>query len=221
MNRWQLSHLRAINAPQERIDEAFRQEVRWPQAFRVNKDARLLLLTLSRLLTAKCLTLGMLRESAIIACCCDGAMDSYERFDDALSRGIDMPTAFVSALPSIPLACASIYFQLTGLTYTMTGGPEVGEQAFEQAVLLLESEAADRIILLAWQSPSETAGNASAPARALSCILESSAVTVGSPVTRVDLPVTMTTRGDDLFCQLLAALEKAGKLPLIGELTDV
>lgn len=147
-----LGHL-SIALPQDALDAAFRKEGRWPQAFRVSADSRLLLLGLSRLSGAGLLRAAELRDAALIAACRAGALDCYESFDDSLVRAQPSPLAFAYALPSIGLAAASICHGITGPTYTLTGDAQVGLRGLEQAALLLRGGQADRVVLCAFDVP--------------------------------------------------------------------
>jgi len=147
-----LGHL-SLALPQDALDAAFRKEGRWPQAFRVSADSRLLLLGLSRLLGAGLLSAAELRDAALIAACRAGALDCYESFDDSLLRAQPSPLAFAYALPSIGLAAASICHGVTGPTYTLTGDAQVGLRGLEQAALLLRGGLAGRVVLCAFDVP--------------------------------------------------------------------
>lgn len=147
-----LGHL-SLALPQDALDAAFRKEGRWPQAFRVSVDSRLLLLGLSRLMAAGLISAAELRDAALIAACRAGALDCYESFEDSLLRAQPSPLAFAYALPSIGLAAASICHGVTGPTYTLTGDAQVGLRGLEQAALLLRSGQAERVVLCAFEAP--------------------------------------------------------------------
>ncbi len=138
------------------IDAGFRHELRWPAAQRVNLDARLLLLGLQRLRSRLGWTDEAFQSSAVVLGCRLGAIDSYEAFDDSLEDGWPAPLSFAHALPSIPLACASLCFGLRGHTVTLSGDAGVGLQALEQAARLIRAGRAERAIAGCWETPSAT-----------------------------------------------------------------
>jgi hypothetical protein len=147
-----LGHL-SLALPQDALDAAYRKEGRWPQAFRVSADSRLVLLGLSRLLASALISAAELREAALIAACRAGALDCYESFDDSLLRAQPSPLTFAYALPSIGLAAASICHGVTGPTYTLAGDAQVGLRGLEQAALLLRGRQAERVVLCAFDVP--------------------------------------------------------------------
>ncbi len=175
MKRWRLRATLELAESVAGLAEAYAREVRWAQGFRVNADSRLMLLGMRRLLARKLLAEHELRAAAFVIGCRLGAMDSYESFDDGLAHGKEMPLAFAYALPSMPLACASICHSLRGVTYTLTGEGDAGIQAFRQAVALLESGAYRTVVSGCWESPSATAGPDHAACRLLLLVLEAPA----------------------------------------------
>ncbi len=138
------------------IDAGFRHELRWPAAQRVNLDTRLLLLGFQRLRSRLDWTDEAFRTSAVVLGCRLGAMDSYETFDRSLEEGWPAPLSFAHALPSIPLACASLCFGFRGHTVTLTGDAEVGVQVLAQAVRLIRAGRAERAIAGCWETSSDT-----------------------------------------------------------------
>ncbi len=172
MKRWRLRAMVEIEESAVSLGQAYTREVRWAQGFRVNIDSRLMLLGMRRLLSRKIVSDGELRAAAFVIGCRLGAMDSYESFDDGLAQGREMPLAFAYALPSMPLACASICHSLRGVTYTVTGEGDAGIRAFSQAAALVESGAAGMAIAGCWESPSATAGEDNAACKLLLLVLQ-------------------------------------------------
>lgn len=146
-----------IDAELAEIEAAYRREVRWPHGHRVNLDARLVLLGLYRLRSLAGLSDEEFRTCGVVLGCQLGAMESYEAFDRSMTAGGAAPLAFAHALPSMPLACASLCFRLPGYTLTVAGDAEVGLRALEQAALLMRAGRASRVIAGCWEAPSETA----------------------------------------------------------------
>ncbi|KIC07227.1 hypothetical protein RA19_24840, partial [Leisingera sp. ANG-M1] len=136
--------------PQSELDRCFRREVKWPQAFRVGTDSRLLLLALHRLFEATGLSRAGRHHAATYLGCRYGAQECYGEFDQALSEGRSNPLAYAYALPSIPLACASLLFQMRGQTYTVVG-PQAGVQIADMAAT--SPQTGHPIILAALSSP--------------------------------------------------------------------
>ncbi|WP_310452590.1 hypothetical protein [Sulfuritalea sp.] len=186
------------------LGQAYAREVRWAQGFRVNIDSRLILLGIRRLLSCKIISDGELRAAAFVIGCRLGAMDSYESFDDGLAQGRDVPLAFAYALPSMPLACASICHSLRGVTYTVTGAGDAGIRAFSQAAALVESGAAGMVVTGCWESPSATAGEGNASCSLLLLVLEEEEVAgsdaygaddyTGPPTMDEDAPTALTVQ---------------------------
>ncbi len=148
-----------IDAGSDEIEAAFRRELRWPQGHRVNLDSRLMLLGLKRLQAGLAWSEEAFRACAVVAGSRLGSMESYEAFDRSLTDGCPAPLAFAHALPSIPLACASLCFSLRGHVLTLMGGPEVGLTALEQAMALLRAGRASHAIAGCWEVPSETSAH--------------------------------------------------------------
>jgi hypothetical protein len=84
-------------------------------------------------------------------------MDSYEAFEDSLINNQATPLAFAYALPSMPLAGVSIRHAMRGITYTLTGGIEVGLKTLQQGAAQLTGGYADTGIVGCWETPSRTA----------------------------------------------------------------
>lgn len=135
----------------------YKQEVDWTQGYRINTDARLLLLGVERLLATGLVNEAGLRSSAVVLGCRLGAMDSYEAFEDSLAGNQATPLAFAYALPSMPLAAVSVRHAMRGMTYTLTGGIEVGLKALQQGAAQLSAGNADTAIVGCWETPSRTA----------------------------------------------------------------
>ncbi len=150
------SHSLLIDSGREAIESGYVEEVRWPAGCRVNLDARLLLLALQRFRLRLDWTDDEFRASAVVLGCQLGAMESYEAFDRSLIEAWPAPLAFSHALPSIPLACASVYFGLHGQTLTLAGDDQVGLRALDQAVMLVRVGRVERAIAGCWEAPSET-----------------------------------------------------------------
>lgn len=159
MATWYLRSTLLVEEEPDALDKAYGREVRWTQGFRVNMDSRLLLLGLRRFLNANQLSESDLHSAEYVLGCRFGAMDSYEKFDASLAAGIPAPLAFAYALPSMPLACASVCYGLRGHTYTVVGQADVGIRAFRQAIALLGAGRTQRVIFGCWESPSATAGH--------------------------------------------------------------
>lgn len=172
MRRWCLRAMLEVEESATSLGLAYAREVRWAQGFRVNVDSRLMLLGMRRLLSRKIVSEGELRAAAFVIGCRLGAMDSYESFDDGLAQGRQVPLAFAYALPSTPLACASICHSLRGVTYTLTGEGDAGIRAFTQAVALVESGAAGMVVTGCWESPSATTCESNASCRLLLLVLQ-------------------------------------------------
>lgn len=172
MKRWRLRTTLEVEESAQGLEQAYAREVRWAQGFRVNADSRLMLLGMRRLLARKVVSEHELRAAAFVVGCRLGAMSSYESFDDGLLQGKEVPLAFAYALPSMPLACASICHSLRGVTYTLTGEGNVGIRAFRQAAALLESGTCGAVVTGCWESPSATAGAQHGACRLLLLVLE-------------------------------------------------
>ncbi|MHB1123201.1 MAG: hypothetical protein ACYC0T_10830 [Ramlibacter sp.] len=172
-----------VDDPVAALGPCYAREVRWAQGFRVNADSRLLLLGLRRLLARRIVCEAELRTAAFVLGCRLGAMDSYERFDDGLVQGRVAPLAFAYALPSMPLACASVCHSLRGLTYTLTGEGDAGIRALRQAATLIASGATDVAVAGCWETPSATAGS-SASCRLLLVVVD--AAGAGGPSILLD-----------------------------------
>lgn len=203
MNGWRMRPVLALDESHASLQAAYAKEVRWAQGFRVNNDSRLLLLGMRRLLGQRLLSDAELRTAACVLGCRMGAMDSYETFDDGLLAGNDVPLAFAYALPSIPLACASICHALRGITYTLTGEQDVGIQAFAAAVQLIESGVVDRVVTGCWESPSQTAGDSQSSYRLLLCVIEADACGVAPA-----LPAQHTARDCSTNQDAVAELQR-------------
>lgn len=175
MIRWRMRGQVAIEESPTSLNDAYAREVRWAQGFRVNNDSRLVLLGMRRLLSQKILSESEMRTAAFVVGCRLGAMDSYETFDDALVQGKEVPLAFAYALPSMPLACASICHSLRGITYTVTGERDAGIQAFRQATELVASGTSRIVVTGCWDSPSKTAGDHSKCCRLVLIVIEEDA----------------------------------------------
>ena len=175
MKGWCIRGVVSVDENLDDLEKAYGCEVRWAQGFRVNVDSRLLLLGLRRMLSLKMLEENDLRNSEYVLGCRLGAMDSYESFDDSRKQGKSAPLAFAYALPSIPLACASVYFRLCGQTYTVVGKENIGLRALKQGIALIKAGRADRVIVGCWETPSATArdNNDSNRCRLLLAIVES------------------------------------------------
>lgn len=171
MRAWRIDHILSIEETEHDLHQAYAREVRWPLGYRVNLDARLLLVGARRLVCGRHLTEAQLREAAWVLGCRRGAMDSYERFDDSLRQGQPMPLPFAYALPSMPLACVSVCHAIRGITYTLTGGAAAGIRAFEQAVGLVAAGLADTVVTGAWDSPSASAGPQGSACRLLLAVV--------------------------------------------------
>lgn len=180
MSRWRVRGQVNVDESPMSLNDAYAREVRWAQGFRINNDSRLVLLGMRRLLSQKILTESEMRTAAFVIGCRLGAMDSYETFDDGLLQAKEVPLAFAYALPSMPLACASICHSLRGLTYTVTGEWDVGIQAFGQATELIASTASRMVITGCWDSPSKTAGDHSKSCRLVLIVIEEDVARQGS-----------------------------------------
>ena len=108
-------------------------EVKWSLGQRVSRDSQLLLLVLNRLIRNSNLSLADRRSLAVYVAARTGGQENYATFDTALASGDLRPMAYAYALPSIPLACASLLLSLTGPTYSFLGGATVGLDAARQA----------------------------------------------------------------------------------------
>ena len=157
----------------DEIDEAYAREVNWAQGFRLNPDARLLLLGIDRLLkrTAKgndlALSVDRNKTSTAVVLGSDfGSLFSYESFFDGIIQKKAQPLAYTHALPSTPTAAASIYFGFVGQTITLSGDAFVGISALQSAVLLLSLQRCDRVVAGCWHSPSDTTRGFGLPERA-------------------------------------------------------
>lgn len=159
MEKWRIRYSLLLEEPPAAIDKAYGREVRWDQGFRVNLDSRLILLGLRRFMRGGGLTEDALRHSDFVLGCRLGTMDSYEKFDASLKAAAPAPLAFAYALPSMPMACASLYYGLHGQTYTLVGEAEVGIRALRQAVALITAGRSRQVIFGCWESPSQTAGS--------------------------------------------------------------
>lgn len=146
-----------IDADASQIDAWYRKELRWPHALRVNLDARLLMLGLHRLRCALQLSDAEFRALGFVVGCRLGAMESYEAFERSLAQRYPAPLSFTHALPSIPLACASLHFRLQGQTLTLAGDADVGVRALAQAALLVRAGRCARAVAGCWETPSDTA----------------------------------------------------------------
>lgn len=147
-----------IDAELEDVEAEFRRDVRWTPGLRVNLDARLIMLGLRRLRDRLNWTDEMLSSCSVVLGCRVGSMESYEGFDRSLVGGWPAPIAFSHALPSIPLACASLCFSLRGQTITLAGDANVGLHALEQASRLVRVGRSARAIAGCWEVPHENAG---------------------------------------------------------------
>lgn len=136
--------------------DAYRREVRWPHGYRINTDARLLLVAVHRMLALKLLTEEEFRQASVVMGCRLGAMDSYEAFDASIAQQHPAPLAFAYALPSMPVAGISVRYGLRGVTATLTGQDDVGLHALRQGVTLLRSARAQRVVVGCWETPSQT-----------------------------------------------------------------
>lgn len=146
-----------IDAAVHQVEAMYRDELRWPHGLRVNLDARLLLLGLERMRRQLHVTEPEFSACGVVVGCRLGAMESYEAFERSMAGNHPAPLAFAHALPSIPLACASLRFRLQGQTLTLVGGVDVGVRAVEQAMLLVRAGREGRIVAGCWEVPSETA----------------------------------------------------------------
>jgi hypothetical protein len=141
----------------EELALAYQQEVAWSQGYRINTDARLLLLGVQRLLAAGFIHDAALRTCAVVLGCRLGAMDSYEAFADSLTNNQATPLAFAYALPSMPLAGVSVRHAMRGMTYTLTGDNDIGLKALRLGAAQLADGYADMGIVGCWDTPSRTA----------------------------------------------------------------
>ena len=135
----------------------YKQEVGWTQGYRINTDARLLLLGVQRLLAAGFIHDAALRTCAVVLGCRLGAMDSYEAFADSLTNNQATPLAFAYALPSMPLAGVSVRHAMRGMTYTLTGDNDIGLKALRLGAAQLADGYTDMGIVGCWDTPSRTA----------------------------------------------------------------
>lgn len=154
---WRIRGMLSIEETPEGLASAYTREVGWAQGFRINVDARLILLGVQRMLTEKLLRESDLRHAAVVLGCRLGAMDSYEAFDDSLVDSQPTPLAFAYALPSTPVASASVRYGLRGITYTLVGQDDVGLRALRQGIGLVTSGRAQRAVIGCWETPSQTA----------------------------------------------------------------
>ncbi len=136
---------------------AYQQEVDWSQGYRINTDARLLLIGAQRLLVCGLINEAELASCAVVLGCRLGAMDSYEAFENSLLKNQATPLAFAHALPSMPLASVSVRHVIQGITYTLTGGIDVGLKALQQGAAQLVAGHAEMGIVGCWETPSRTA----------------------------------------------------------------
>lgn len=209
MEHWHIRHTLLIKERPDALDKAYRREVRWPQGFRVNLDSRLILLGLRRFIECGVFSEPVLRNSDYVLGCRLGSMDSYERFDISLASTTPAPLAFAYALPSIPLACASVCHGLRGQTYTLVGQADVGVRALHQAVVLLLAGRSRRVIFGCWESPSATSGHGPNKDH---CRLLLGMVEAANNTTRAVLPPLMSSAmvdglNDDCVAALASSLQ--------------
>jgi hypothetical protein len=154
----------SFSLPPEELETAYAAEVSWQPATRINGDSRLVILGLQRLLRGKDTDTG--ERTALVLGAQYGAMESFEAFDHSLAAGPPQPRAFAHALPSTPVAAASIRFGFRGPTVTLSGGSDIGITALRQALLMLDRGRCDRCITGCWHMPSATTAAAGLPANA-------------------------------------------------------
>ena len=184
MNGWGVRGTVLVDDSAAGVDAAYRGEVNWMQGYRINSDARLVLLGVQRILARGLAKEAELRRAALVLGCQLGSMGSYEAFDDSLAQGQTSPLSFSHALPSTALASASVRHGLRGPTLTLVGGGEVGVRAFRQGVRMLASGRAELAVAGCWEAPSETASRVGLPSRPrlLLAVLEQAAQgTMGLP----------------------------------------
>jgi len=163
-----LDIVRIVNRP-DQVEAAYAAEVNWPQGYRLNADARLLLLGASRLI-------GRLRgagsklsrpeeksRTALVLGQTFGSLSSYEIFHDSLLAGAAEPLACTLALPSVPVSAIGIRFGFCGPSITVAGGLEVGLLALRDALLLLAQDRCDHVITGCWYLPSATTASSGLP----------------------------------------------------------
>lgn len=160
--------VRIVDRP-DRIEAAYATEVNWPQGYRLNADARLLLLGASRLInrlrSAGIRLTGPAEKlrTALVLGQNFGSLSSYEAFDDSLLAGAAEPLACTLALPSVPVSAIGIRFGFCGPALTLAGGVEVGLMAVRDTLLLLALNRCDHAIVGCWYSPSATTLQAGLP----------------------------------------------------------
>jgi 3-oxoacyl-(acyl-carrier-protein) synthase len=182
MRGWRIGGTLLIDQTPAELELAYRREVAWTQGYRINVDARLLLLGMQRLLKRQLIAEPALREAAVVLGCRSGAMESYEAFEASLAAALPAPLAFACALPSIPLAAAGMRFGLRGLTYTLAGDAGIGWRALRQGGRLLAAGRAERAVVGCWEAPSATARQGgSERCRLLLAILETAAESSAPP----------------------------------------
>ncbi|MBQ0957959.1 hypothetical protein KAK06_03210 [Ideonella sp. 4Y11] len=144
-----LQPLLQLDLPLAQLDERYREQVGWADAFRINRDARLLLLGVELALQGGGLTEPALRDAALVMGVSLASVESYRSFELGLRAGQLAPLAYSNALPSIPLACVAMRWRTQGPTYTLCGRADVG----------LAAVAAGRQLLLAGRAPSAIVGS--------------------------------------------------------------
>lgn len=160
----------------------YQQEVAWSQGYRINTDARLLLLGVQRLIASGLINEAALGSCAVVLGCRLGAMDSYETFEDSLASRQPTPLAFAYALPSMPLASVSVRHAMRGITYTLTGGGDVGLKSMYQGAAQLSGGYAETGIVGCWETPSRTAQGLGSVMRCRLQLAVLTVVTEGKPL---------------------------------------
>ncbi|MDR6412835.1 hypothetical protein [Paraburkholderia terricola] len=139
------------------LEIAYRDQVGWTDAYRINADARLVLLGIQGLLRDGPLEDEALRDAAFVLGCENPSMASYREFDTGMRAGRRTALAYSHALPSIPLASAALCHQLRGHTYTLVGGPEVGLRVLALGRHMLASRRARHVVAGCWCVHAESA----------------------------------------------------------------
>jgi hypothetical protein len=161
----------------DEVEAAYAVEVNWPQGYRLNADARLLLLGASRLIDRLRPTqvhLGDTKENfstALVMGQNFGSLSSYERFHDTVLAGAAEPLACTLAIPSVPVTAIGIRFGISGPALTIAGGIEVGLLAVRDALMLLSLNRCKRAVAGCWYVPSATSARAGLPDRAQAILL--------------------------------------------------
>jgi 3-oxoacyl-(acyl-carrier-protein) synthase len=178
-----LRPLAHLDLPLDQLDDVYRDEVDWKEGYRINRDARLVLIGLQRVLDSGALELARLREAGIVLGCEDGAMDSYAAFHDGMLTRRPAPLAYSHALPSIPLASAALRHQLTGETYTLVGSTDLGLRVVSHGRQMLAAGRAEAVIVGCWRISTASAPDAprhGGRARLRLALLESSSAAAGA-----------------------------------------